>query len=328
MADYSILLYYLFVDVPAPEETAEEQRAWCRELGLKGRIILGKEGINGTVSGLEADASEYMARMATHPIFANIAFKIDRHESHAFKRLSVKVRPEIVTLGVEVDTVKNTGVHLKPKDFRRMLDDPHALVLDIRNAYEFDMGRFRGAARPTADSFKEFPDWIDENFGDARERPILTYCTGGIRCEKLTAYLVEQGYSQVYQLDGGIVSYAKDLEVDGEGFDGDCFVFDDRLSVPVGAPVAECEACGNPSSRYVNCDFVECNRLYFLCEACEQARGLSCSPNCSAQIRKRVANLRLSPSLRSEGARLRQRRHRAKRKLQPGPADARTKLES
>lgn len=323
---YQVLLYYLFTEVPDPAETAAEQRAWCEELGLRGRIIVAHEGINGTVSGLFASTDEYMARMRAHPLFGATEFKIDEHEDHAFKKLSVKVRPEIVTLGMEVDSVRHTGKHLSPHEFRERLDDPDALVLDIRNDYEYEMGRFKGAVRPPVESFREFPDWISANFANAKDKPILTYCTGGIRCEKLTAYLTEQGFRDVYQLHGGIVTYAKDPDVKGEGFEGDCFMFDDRLSVPVGPPVSVCEGCGEGSSRYVNCSNVDCNRLYFLCLECEEAKGLACSEACRGAVRTREHNARLNPGLRSEAARLRKQRHRAKRRLASQSGENRTKL--
>ncbi len=310
-----VLLYYKFAQVDNPEREAAEQMRWCQELGMKGRIIVATEGINGTASGLEDDAREYMRRMSEHPLFADTEFKFDEHEGHAFKRLSVKVRDEIVTLGIEVDSVRNTGVHLEAKEFREKLDDPNALILDIRNDYEYEMGRFKGAIRPPVDSFREFPKWIAENFGDAKDRPLLTYCTGGIRCEKFTAYLTEQGYNEVYQLHGGIVTYAKDSEVQGDGFEGDCFMFDDRLSVPVGEPVSFCEGCGEGCARYVNCSNVDCNRLYFLCEKCESERGVACSEPCRQAARVREHNARLNPGLRSDAAKLRKQRHRAKRRL-------------
>jgi UPF0176 protein len=323
---HRVLLYYKFVHVPDPASETELQRAWCQELGLKGRLILAEEGINGTCSGLVGDAQEYMRRMALHPLFQGTEFKVDEHEGHAFKRLSVKLRSEIVTLGLPVDTVRNTGTHLSPTEFKDKLQNPDALVLDIRNDYEYEMGRFQGAVRPPVESFREFPEWIQENFVDAKGRPILTYCTGGIRCEKFTAYLVEQGFQDVYQLHGGIVTYAKDPDVKGEGFEGDCFMFDDRLSVPVGPPVSRCEKCGEPCARYENCTNVDCNRLYFVCLTCEEAKGLACSPACETAARHREKNKRLSPTLRTEGERERHRRHRAKRRALAQSEGDRTKL--
>ncbi len=323
-----VLLYYKFVQVDDPEAERAQQLAWGTELGLRGRVIIAHEGINGTLSGMTADAEEYMARMHRHELFEGIEFKFDPHDQQAFKRLSVKVRPEIVTLGMDVDSINHTGKHLEPKEFRDKLSDPNALILDIRNDYEFEMGRFRGAVRPPLESFREFPTWIADHFGNDKDRPILTYCTGGIRCEKLTAYLVEQGYRDVYQLHGGIVTYAKDPDVKGEGFDGDCFMFDDRLSVPVGPPVNKCEGCEEPTSRYVNCTNVDCNRLYFLCADCESTRGLACTPACEQVVRVREKNAVLSPPLRSPGKAERKKRHREKRKLATQTEQSRTKLNS
>lgn len=310
--DYQVLLYYMFVPLDDPEAIAREQRSWCTELGLHGRIIVASEGINGTLSGLKAATDEYRARMSKHPSFRATEFKVDEHDGHAFKKLSIKVRDEIVTLGVQADAIGNTGTHLSPREFQAKLNDPQALVLDIRNDYEYDMGRFRGAVRPDVQSFKEFPQWLRDNFSNDKKRPILTYCTGGIRCEKLTAFLKDEGFEDVYQLHGGIVTYAKDPVVQGEGFDGDCFMFDDRLSVPVGKPVSRCEECGEPCARYVNCSNVDCNRLYFLCQECEDHRGVACSESCRDNDRQRERNEKLVPTLRRQGKRLRRQRHRAK----------------
>ncbi len=310
-----VLLYYCFTDVADPGKEAELQRAWCQELGLKGRIIIAFEGINGTVSGLAEDAQGYMEKMAEHPLFKDTEFKVDEHSENAFKKLSVKVRDEIVTLGIPVYAVRKTGTHLSPKEFHERLADPSAVVLDIRNEYEFEMGRFRNAVRPPVDSFKEFPEWILANFGPDRNRTILTYCTGGIRCEKLTAWMVEEGFTNVYQLHGGIVTYAKDPKIRDMKFEGDCFVFDDRLSVPISEPVSHCEKCNTPSARYVNCSNADCNRLYFLCQSCEDNSGLACCDACQGVERTRQPNERLAPHLRSEGERLRHQRHRAKRRL-------------
>ena len=323
-----VLLFYKFVEVPNPDDEVALQLEWGRELGLKGRVIVACEGINATLSGTRGAAQEYMRRMNSHPLFEGTQFKTDEHKDHAFKRLSVKLRPEIVTLGLPVDTIRNTGKRLAAQEFRDMLDQPEALVLDIRNEYEYAMGRFKGAVRPPLEAFREFPGWIEENFEDAKDRPILTYCTGGIRCEKFTAHMVERGFKNVYQLEGGIVTYAKDPVVRGEGFEGNCFMFDDRLSVPVGAPVSHCERCGEPSARYVNCDNVDCNRLYFLCADCESRNGLACKPECGEAVRRRQPNSRLIPELRSEGDRLRQQRHRAKRRAASKPPEGRITLET
>ncbi|MCC7230592.1 MAG: rhodanese-related sulfurtransferase, partial [Fimbriimonadaceae bacterium] len=308
--------YYKFVRIADPETIQAEQMSWCEELGLKGRIIIAHEGINGTLSGTVEGTEEYCQRMQAHPVLQGTEFKVDEYNGHAFKRLSIKVRAEIVTLGIPADPITRTGIELEPREFRARLEDPEVIVLDIRNDYEYEMGRFRGAVRPPVTSFKEFPDWLRNEFGDSKERPLLTYCTGGIRCEKLTAFLLDEGFQKVYQLNGGIVTYAKDREVQGDLFDGDCFMFDDRLSVHIGPPVSNCEKCSRPSSRYVNCSNVDCNRLYFLCEECERDRGLACKEECEHAQRQRERNARLEPGMRSESHRARQRRHRAKRRLE------------
>jgi UPF0176 protein len=309
---FQVLLYYKFVSVPDTEATAAKQREWCEDLGLKGRIIVAPEGINGTCSGSAEATNEYMRRMSEDAEFKGTEFKLDLADAHAFKRFSVKVRSEIVTLGKEVDVPQFTATHLDAIEWDRRISKGDALILDIRNDYEYEIGHFEGAVRPPVETFKEFPSWLEANFSDAKDRPILTYCTGGIRCEKLTAFLAQEGFNDVYQLDGGIVTYAKHSTQ--SKFKGDCFVFDERMSVPVSGVVSICARCGNESSRYVNCSNVDCNRLYILCASCEASTGLACKDECHAASRQREANEKLSPELRGEGKRLRRARHRQRRK--------------
>ncbi len=287
-ASHQILLYYLYAPIADPEGFAEAQRELCGRLGLLGRIIVASEGINGTLSGEAGAAAEYMAAMREDPRFAGIVFKTDPAEAHAFPRLSVKVRPELVTLGLtgaeDVDPRSLTGERLSPRAFLEAMSDPGAVVLDGRNRYEWELGRFKGAVCPDVDHFRDLPKWLAENLEGAKERRILTYCTGGIRCEKLSGLLVKEGFKSVAQLDGGIVSYGKDPEVRGRDFEGRCYVFDERVAVPVNSAnptvVSRCRRCGGPSERYVNCALRRCNAQIFLCAACESGAGRYCDDGC------------------------------------------------
>ena len=286
-AEYQILLYYLYTPIEDPEGYAEAHRELCEGLGMRGRIIVGEEGINGTVSGETESTHAYMRAVHDDPRTADVVFKVDPSEGHAFKKLSIKVRSEIVSLhlgGDDLDPNEVTGTRLAPADFLAAMKDREAIILDGRNNYESDLGRFKGAICPDLDNFRDFPTWIRENLADAKEKPILTYCTGGVRCEKLSGFLVNEGFTTVAQLEGGIVSYGKDEAVRGEDFEGQCYVFDERIAVPVNeanpSVVAECLACGEPSERYVNCARPACNRRIFLCEACETGRGRFCSDTC------------------------------------------------
>mgnify|MGYP001302773360 CR=1 FL=1 len=289
---YRILLYYKYVPVQDAEAFAAEHLQYCRELGVKGRILIAPEGINGTLSGTVEQTDRYMSDLRRNPLFADIVFKIDESDGHAFKKLFVRHKQELVTLRYDKKLDPNTdgGKRLKPKEFYELLQREDVLVLDGRSDYEFDLGHFRGAIRPDVKSFREFPAWIRENLADQKDRTILTYCTGGIRCEMLTAVMREEGFQDVAQLDGGIVTYGKDPEVQGKGFDGNCYVFDERISVRINQTdehvlVGKCHHCGQPTDRYVNCTDDTCHLQHLCCEACEEQHQGYCSDACAEHDR-------------------------------------------
>jgi UPF0176 protein len=285
---YQILLYYKYTHLDDPEAYMDAHTELCQRLGLLGRIIIAEEGINGTVSGTTESTGAYMEAMRGDPCMAGIEFKIDPADGHCFPKLSIKVRDEIVALNLgdeDVDPTHDTGKRLGPVAFRKALEEEGVVVLDGRNDYETALGRFRGAVCPDVKNFRNFPDWIRANLAGAKDKKVLTYCTGGIRCEKLSAFLIKEGFKDVSQLEGGIVNYGKDQDVQGEGFEGQCYVFDQRIAVPVdkgAGPVSSCLRCGEPSARYVNCGYPPCNDQVFLCEACEQRHGKFCCDDCAS----------------------------------------------
>jgi UPF0176 protein len=294
-APYRILLYYKFVTVVDHEALAREHLAYCKKLGIKGRILIAPEGINGTLSGTVEQTEAYMAMMRQIPLFQDMVYKIDESEDHAFKKLFVRPKKELVTFRLEEDVNPNelTGTHLKPKDFYEKLQQEDVIVLDGRNHYEFDIGHFRGAIRPEVETTKEFPEWIRNNLQEFKDKPILTYCTGGIRCEKLSGFLLQEGFKEVYQLDGGIVSYGKDEEVQGRLFDGKCYVFDERISVPINRTdediiVGKCYHCGTAEDRYINCANDDCHLKHVCCEACEEKHNSFCSKECEEKTLSRL----------------------------------------
>lgn len=286
MATYQVLLYYKFVCIDDPEDFVRTHEALCRDLGLRGRILVAPEGLNGTVSGSPDACSAYMQAMHSDARFADMSFKIDDVEDHVFRKLFVRARPELVTFRTDApDPNVRTGRHLSPREFHEMMQRPDVVILDGRTGYEYDLGHFRGAIRPEVDSFREFPTWIREHMTDARKRPILTYCTGGIRCEKLTAFMLDEGFDEVYQLDGGIVSYGKDEDVRGALWDGRCYVFDERISVDINHTddrriVGRCHHCGTPTEQYVNCANLDCHKQHLSCPVCEERFVRSCSEEC------------------------------------------------
>jgi UPF0176 protein len=291
--EYRVLLYYKYVQIENAEETANEHRQFCNDLGLKGRIIIAAEGINGTVSGTIEQTDAYMQYMEAHPLFSGTIFKIDEASEHAFKKMKVRYRNELVTLRLEDDINPHvlTGKHLKPKEFFEQMQKEDTVVIDARNDYEYDLGHFRGAVRPDILNFRDLPQWIRENKEQFEGKKILTYCTGGIRCEKFSGWMLQEGFEDVSQLDGGIVTYGKDPEVQGDLWDGQLYVFDERISVPVNQKehvvVGKDYYTGEPCERYVNCANPECNRKILCSEENEHKHLRSCSHECRVHPRNR-----------------------------------------
>lgn len=288
---YQILLYYKFVQIEDPETFKNEHLQYCKDLGLKGRILVSSEGINGTVSGTIEQTEQYMKDMKANPLFADMVFKIDPSEGHAFHKMFVRHRKELVTFRVEDELDPNviSGKRLSPKQFFEQLQQDDVIVLDGRTDYEYDIGHFRNAIRPEVESFREFPEWIRENMSQYKDKTILTYCTGGIRCEKLTGFMLKEGFQDVAQLDGGIVTYGKDPEVQGRLFDGKCYVFDERISVPINHTdediiVGKCHHCGEPADRYINCVNDACHLQHICCEKCDELHNGFCSEACEETV--------------------------------------------
>jgi len=290
---YRVLLYYKYVPIENPEELAQEHLAFCKELELKGRILIAPEGINGTVSGTVEQTEKYMDEMKKDPRFADMVYKIDEADGHAFKKMHVRPKKELVTLRLEddINPLELTGEYLEPKEFFERMQQEDTIVLDARNDYEYDLGHFRGAIRPDIKNFRELPEWVRENKEILEGKKILTYCTGGIRCEKFSGWLKKEGFEDVAQLHGGIVTYGKDPEVQGELWDGQCYVFDERIGVPVNQKehvvVGRDYFTGEPCERYVNCANPECNKKILLSEESEHKHLRSCSHECRVHPRNR-----------------------------------------
>ena len=284
--DYRVLLYYQYVPIEDGETFAQKHLADCKELGLKGRILVADEGINGTVSGTIEQTNAYMELMKNDPRFSSTIFKIDEAEQNAFKKMHVRYRPELVNLSLEddVNPLELTGAYLDPKEFREAMLDENTVVIDARNDYEFDLGHFRGAIRPEIRSFRELPQWIRDNKEQFMEKRVLTYCTGGIRCEKFSGWLVREGFKDVGQLHGGIATYGKDPEVQGDLWDGQMYVFDSRIAVPINQKehviVGRDWFDGSPCERYINCGNPECNRQILASEENEAKYLGACSHEC------------------------------------------------
>ncbi len=289
MKEYQILLYYCYATIADPDAYREEHHLFCLNNNLLGRIIIAPEGLNGTLSGKADDCTRYMEYIKSDPRFAHTEFKIEAHETHAFQKLHVRVKPEIVHSSLHhVNPTEKTGVHLEPEEFKKMKDQDDVVILDVRSNYEHKVGRFKNAVTLDIENFRDFPAKIEE-LKQYKDKKILTYCTGGIKCEKASAYLLEQGFENVYQLHGGIIKYG--LEAGGEDFEGKCYVFDNRIVVDVNKVnpkvVSQCHVCGTESDRMVNCANAECNEHVPICEECGWEMEGACSPACKEHPEKR-----------------------------------------
>ncbi|MDN4522862.1 rhodanese-related sulfurtransferase [Fictibacillus fluitans] len=292
--NYQVLLFYKYIAIEDPEEFVSSHLEFCKSIGLKGRIWVAKEGINGTVSGTIEQTTEYMNHMKQDERFQDMVYKIEESDTHAFKKMKVRLKKEIVNLSLEDDVNPNelTGKHLTPKEFYEALQQEDVVILDARNTYEYDLGHFKGAIRPDIENFRDLPEWVRENLDQFKDKKVLTYCTGGIRCEKFSGFLLKEGLQNVSQLQGGIISYGYDPEVKGDLWDGKCYVFDERTSVQVNRAgtekvVGKCYHCGNPEERYVKCGNPECNKHLLMCEPCEHEHKRACSTDCRDQERNR-----------------------------------------
>ncbi|WP_391206300.1 rhodanese-related sulfurtransferase [Psychrobacillus sp. L4] len=283
---YRVLLYYKYVPIEDPVTFAQEHLAACKEIGLKGRILVSNEGMNGTCSGTIEQTDAYMDMMKADVRFADMVYKIDETEGHAFKKMHVRPKQEIVHLGLEEDINPNelTGKYLSPKEFFEQMQAEDTIVIDARNDYEFDLGHFRGAIRPDIRNFRDLPEWMLENKEMFEGKKVLTYCTGGIRCEKFSGWLVREGFEDVAQLHGGIATYGKDPEVRGQLWDGQMYVFDERIAVPINQVehviVGKDHFTGEPCERYVNCANPDCNDKILCSEENEHKYLRSCSHEC------------------------------------------------
>lgn len=266
-----IILFYKFVPVSDPDTVMFWQRNLCERLNLKGRIIISAQGINGTVGGRLEDVKMYIRDMNKHSLFKKIQYKWSDGRAEDFPRLSIKVRLELVTLAPDEQfDVFNSTKGLKPKAWHKYLEEhPDAIVLDARNDYESDIGAFKGknVIKPKIKNFREIKPELEKL---PKDQPVLTYCTGDIRCEYLSAYMRHKGFDEVYHLDGGIAKYGEEFGDDGH-WEGKLYVFDKRMKLAFSEQskdIGNCVHCAQPTSNHENCADKSCNRLVLVCESC------------------------------------------------------------
>ncbi len=289
---YQILAYYFYTRIPDAEEFTQHHLKYCIELGIVGRIYLAHEGINGTISGTKQQCAVYMDDLKSDPRFEGVNFKIDEVENPAFNRIHVRYKKELVYSGLKyIDPNKRTGKHLRGDEVQEMMNREDVILLDVRSNYETRLGRFKNALTLDIENFREFPEKVKE-LENLKDKKIITYCTGGIKCEKASAYLLENGFNDVYQMHNGIIGYAQDTG--GKDFEGVLYVFDGRVSVPINTVnpvlIAECKKCGEATDRNLNCANVECNEQFNMCEKCSEEMEGCCSEECTHAPGKRKYN--------------------------------------
>ncbi len=232
MSEYVVCALYKFVRLENFESLQKPLLTVMQEQGVKGTLLLALEGINGTVAGSRKSIDTLLAWLKSDERLKDLVYKESFDEKIPFLRSKVKLKKEIVTMGVEgIDPLKVVGSYVKPKDWNALISDPDVLLVDTRNDYEVNIGTFKDAQNPNTQSFREFPQYVKENIDPGKHKKVAMFCTGGIRCEKSTAYLKEQGFDEVYHLEGGILKYLEEVPKQESMWEGECFVFDNRVAV-------------------------------------------------------------------------------------------------
>jgi UPF0176 protein len=247
-----IAAFYKFVTLADYRERRQPLLDLCQHHHIKGTILLAAEGINGTISGTRSSIDVILTYLRSDPCFADLEPKESIATKAPFDRLKVRLKQEIVTFGVPtIDPTNLVGTYVKPQDWNELIANPDVIVIDTRNQYEVEIGTFAGAIDPHTDSFTEFPEYVATHLDPQQHKQIALFCTGGIRCEKATSYLLSQGFEHVYHLQGGILKYLEEIPATESQWEGECFVFDDRVAVTHGLEPGThklCWGCGNPLS--------------------------------------------------------------------------------
>jgi UPF0176 protein len=294
---YQILLWYKYVPIENPIHEMREQKRLCESLGLKGRIIIASEGINGTVEGTVSNTEKYIKELSKDKRFADVHWKKSEGNGNAFPKLSVKVREEIVSMHLHENDVKPwsvTGKYLEPEELHSWFkNDKEFYIVDMRNDYEQKSGYFENSILPGLTNFRDLPKLLPR-LKSLKNKTILTVCTGGVRCEKASGFLVANGFSDVYQLKGGIVSYME--KYPNKHFKGKLYVFDGRVLMGFNTDsekheiVGRCEKCLERSENYINCDTIGCHRHFILCKNCISLTSKICPNGCEYVRQKQREN--------------------------------------
>ena len=231
MQNITVCALYKFVRLENFEQLKSPLLSVMLDNDVKGTLLLANEGINGTVAGAASGIDAVLAFLASDERLGQVSHKYSYADENPFQRSKVKLKKEIVTMGVEgIDPLLTVGTYVKPKDWNALISDPEVLLVDTRNDYEVEIGTFENAINPKTETFREFPEYVAKNLDKNKHKKVAMFCTGGIRCEKSTAYLKEQGFEDVYHLEGGVLKYLEEVEQDKSMWQGECFVFDSRVA--------------------------------------------------------------------------------------------------
>lgn len=251
-AHFTVAALYCFARFPDFEAYQVPLTELCDQNGIKGTLLLAAEGLNGTVAGTQSGIAALIAFIEVIPALRaqNIELKYSTASQMPFNRMKVRLKKEIVTMGVEgIDPLQSVGTYVQPEEWNALIDDENTILIDTRNDYEYAIGTFKGAIDPKTKTFREFPQWVEDHRGEMEGKKIAMFCTGGIRCEKATAFVKGLGFDDVFHLKGGILKYLEDMPAEDSRWEGECFVFDERVSVGHGlveGDVELCRACRNP----------------------------------------------------------------------------------
>ena len=278
--------FYRYVIIDNPQELRDSLFSQWNDWKILGRIYIAHEGVNAQMCVPEENWEIFKYNLNQNPLFSGIAFKIAvEDDGKSFYKLTIKVRPKIVADGLDDNAfdVTNVGNHLTAKEFNMAMDDPETILVDMRNHYESEVGKFTGAICPDADTFREELPMVIEELKDKKDKKILMYCTGGVRCEKASAYLKHHGFKDVNQLHGGVIDYVRQIKAEGleSKFIGKNFVFDERVGERITDDViAHCHQCGASCDTHVNCANDDCHLLFIQCDACAEKMNGCCTPEC------------------------------------------------
>jgi UPF0176 protein len=253
MQSITVLAFYKFTNLDDFHHLRRPLLALCQEQGIKGTVLLAQEGVNGTVAGPQAGIEAFLDFFKQDGRFEGMSAKFSYESTPPFYRMKVKLKKEIVTLGVpEVDPNQVVGTYVKPQDWNALIQDPEVVLVDTRNIYEYEVGTFKNALNPNTVNFREFPEYVSQNLDPKKHKKVAMFCTGGIRCEKASSYMLMQGFEEVYHLEGGILKYLEEMSPEQSLWEGECFVFDNRVTVDHALSKGHyelCHACRHPVSE-------------------------------------------------------------------------------